>query len=177
MTQSPKRRIRVPKAPGELKSAGTKDRARARAGARLAAVQALYQMELSGQGLDSVIEEFIDLRLGMEIDGDHLYEADATFFAELVRGVIEHQTSIDRAIDAFLSEEWPLARLEAILRALLRPAAFELLERGDVPARVVLNEYVDLGSAFFGEAETVFANGVLNKLARKARASEFEPLA
>ena len=168
MTDTPKRRQRAPKAASKL------DRGRARASARLAAVQALYQMELSGQGTDAVIEEFVDLRFGMDVDGDTLYEADAAFFSELVRGVIEHQTDIDQAIDSFLAEDWPLARLEAILRALLRPAAFELLIRGDVPARVVLNEYVDLGSAFFGEAETVFANGVLNRLARKVRAAEFE---
>jgi N utilization substance protein B len=171
MTEPRKRRQRLDKPGSKI------DRGRARASARLAAVQALYQMELSGQGTDAVIEEFIELRFGMDVDGDQIYEADAAFFGDLVRGVIEHQTQIDRAIDEFLAQDWPLARLEAILRALLRPAAFELLIRGDVPARVVLNEYVDLGSAFFGEAETVFANGVLNRLARSVRAAEFVPIA
>ena len=172
MTQAPKRRERRP-IPNEAKL----DRAKARAAARLAAVQALYQMELGGQGTDQVIAEFIEDRLGMDIDGEVLHEADVTLFKDLVNGVIARQVDIDQAIDAFLAPDWPLARLEAILRALLRPAAYELLARSDIPARVVLNEYVDLATAFFGEAETVFANGVLNKLARQHRLSEFEPAA
>jgi N utilization substance protein B len=150
------------------------DRARLRASARLAAVQALYQMEFSGQGTEEVIAEFVAMRLDGENDGETLHEADAAFFAEIVRGVIANQVEIDRAVDQFLADDWPLARVEAILRALLRAGAFELLLRTDVPARVALNEYTDLSAAFFGEAETVFANGVLNKLARAHRAPEFE---
>jgi N utilization substance protein B len=137
------------------------DRARLRASARLAAVQALYQMEFSGQGTEEVVAEFVAMRLDGENDGETLHEADAAFFAEIVRGVIANQVEIDRAVDQFLADDWPLARVEAILRT-------------DVPARVALNEYTDLSAAFFGEAETVFANGVLNKLARAHRAPEFE---
>ena len=152
--------------------------------ARLAAVQALYQMEVAGAGVEAVVREFSDHRFGGALDGeggpvadDQLAEADEAFFGELVRGVVLNQAAIDQAVAKRLATNWRLERLDATLRATLRSATFELMCRPDVPTEVVLNEYVDLGSAFFGEAETVFANGVLNKLARKARASEFEPLA
>lgn len=153
------------------------EKGRARSAARLAAVQALYQMELAGQGVEAVIAEFRADRLGMEIDGARFHDADADLFVNIARGVVERQVAIDRAVDALLAADWPLARLDAILRAVLRAGAYELLARPDVPARVAVSEYVDIATAFLDQAETSFANGVLDRLARQVRLSEFEPAA
>ena len=144
-----------------------------RSAARLAAVQALYQMELSEQGVDQVVQEFRESRLALEVEGKFLANADADLFADIVQGVVKRQIEVDRALDRCLAEDWPLARLEAILRALLRAAGYELIARSDIPARVALSEYVDIARAFFDEAETNFANGVMDRLARNVRASEF----
>jgi N utilization substance protein B len=139
----------------------------------LGAVQALFQMELAEQDTEGVIRDFSDRRLGAEIDGVQYAEADEKLFAAIVRGAVEHQISIDGALDRCLPVEWPLHRLDSILRALIRAAGYELLMRPDVPARVVLNEYMDVARAFFEGAETKMANGVLDRLARVARAAEF----
>jgi len=145
-----------------------------RSAARLAAVQALYQMELSEQGVDQVVDEFRAHRLSLDVEGQSLAKADAKIFADITQGVVARQVEVDRALDGCLALDWPLARLEAILRALLRAAAYELVARGDIPARVVVSEYVDIAMAFFGESETSFANGVLDRLARDIRATEFQ---
>lgn len=151
----------------------TEERARARSAARLAVVQALYQMELSGTGVGSVIKEFLDHRLGAEIDGAEYRHADPDFFADLVAGVVSRQIAIDAEVNGTLAEGWRLPRLDSILRALLRAAAYELMARDDVPARVVIDEYVDVAHAFFEGAEPGFVNGVLDRIARHLRASEF----
>lgn len=150
------------------------EKRRARSAARLAAVQALYQMELTGAGVDSVIEEFRHHRLGGELDGAKAAEADAPFFADLVRGVVERQIAIDKQVNAMLAEGWRLARLDSILRALLRAATFELMARTDVPARVAIDEYVDLAQAFFDGSETGFVNGALDRIAHALRPDEFD---
>ncbi|HMK66977.1 MAG TPA: transcription antitermination factor NusB [Stellaceae bacterium] len=140
--------------------------------ARLAAVQALYQIELGGEAPDAVIAEFTAHRLGREIDGDRYAEADRAFFADIVKGCTERRADIDGILSAALPADWPLARLESVLRAILRAGAFELLARGDVPARVVINEYVEVAHAFFSGKEPGMANGVLDRLARSLRAEE-----
>ena len=145
-----------------------------RGAARLAAVQALYQMEISGAPLADVLAEFKIHRLGKEIDGAQYREADAAFFRDLVAGVVRDQRSLDPAIDGALSSDWPLARLDATLRAILRAGAFELAARADVPARVVINEYVDVAKAFFEEDVPGMVNGVLDTLARNLRPAEFQ---
>ncbi|MBS0472036.1 MAG: transcription antitermination factor NusB [Proteobacteria bacterium] len=144
----------------------------ARRAARLGAVQALYQMELSGDDAESVAQEFVDHRLGREpeISGG---EADEDFFRALVNGVPQYQVEIDGSIAKCLSSDWRLERVDSILRAILRAAAYELIDRRDVPAKAVIDEYVELTHAFFQGDEPKFVNAALDKLARRKRAIEF----
>ncbi|MGB8843304.1 MAG: transcription antitermination factor NusB [Aliidongia sp.] len=144
-----------------------------RSAARLAAVQALYQVELTGVSGTVVTAEFVKYWLGREIDGDEYLPADETLFRTIVAGVIEHQAELDPVISAVLTAEWPLERLETILRAILRAAAFELAQRIDTPARVVITEYVDIAHAFFTGKEPGLINGVLDRMARRCRAAEW----
>lgn len=148
-------------------SADTPDN-NARGAARMAAVQALYQMELAGAGAEEVAEEFIVHRFAEFSDNP-----DADFFRVIVTGVPQHQVEIDQAIAACLSENWTLARVDSILRAILRAAVFELIARRDVPAKVVIDEYVGLARAFFSGDEPGFINGALDTMARRKRAKEF----
>lgn len=145
---------------------------RRRSAARLAAVQALYQIDLAGIPEEGVITEFVKHRLGCEIDGDSYGEADATLFADIVRGAGQRRTDLDGMIGAALSREWPLERLEVILRAILRAGTYELLARPDVPARVAISEYLDIAHAFFAGKEPGLVNGVLDRLARTLRPEE-----
>ena len=142
---------------------------RARTVARLAAVQALYQMELAGAGVDAVVREFSDHRFEGDIEGETLAEADEAFFAEIVRGVVEHQARIDAAVSRRLAEGWKLERIDATLRALLRAGAWELIERADIGREIVINEYVELAKAFFDASEAKFVNAALDGLARDVR--------
>ena len=142
--------------------------AEARHAARLAAVQAIYQMELTGADAESVASEFVEHRFGQETD-----HPDEDFFGDIVRGVPHHQVEIDRSIVRCLASGWRLSRVDSILRAILRAAAFELVARKDVPAKVVLDEYVEISHAFFGGDEPAFVNAALDKLARRKRSAEF----
>jgi len=154
---------------GERQSAS----GRRRSIARLGAVQALYQLALNPSlGAEVVIAEFLHHRLGREIDGDVYGEADETLFADVVRGVARHRERLDETIAASLSEEWPLRRLETILRLILEAGAYELAHRLDIPPRVTLSEYVAIAHAFFDGKEPALANGVLNRLARALRSEE-----
>ena len=144
-----------------------------RGAARLAAVQALYQMDLGGATLPDIIAEFETHRLGKEVDGDQYRDADAAFFREIITGVVADQRDLDPAIDAALTAGWPLARVDATLRAILRSGAFELVHRTDVPGRVVITEYVDVANAFYEGEVPAMVNAVLDTLARKLRAAEF----
>jgi transcription antitermination protein NusB len=144
-----------------------------RSAARLAAAQALYQMEVTGKGVKEIIAEFETCWIGQEVEGDQYKPAEIAFFRSIVSGVVENQVAIDRAVDQTLSEGWPLRRIEALMRAILRAGAFELLRRGDIPARVAIKEYVDVAGAFFDRDEAGMINAVLDALARKARAAEF----
>ena len=141
--------------------------------ARLAAVQALYQLELNpGRGAEAVIREFVRDRLGREIDGDLYGEADAELFADLVRGVTGDRERLDETVSAALSDEWPLGRLDTILRLILEAGAYELAHRPDIPPRVTMSEYVGIAYAFFTGKEPGLANGVLDRLARALRIAE-----
>jgi transcription antitermination protein NusB len=146
---------------------------RRRSMARLAAVQALYQIDLSGARPQTVIAEFQRHRLGREIDGEQYGEADPALFADIVTGTTERQADLDRAISAVLTPDWPLERLETVLRAILRAGAYELLARADVPARVAISEYLDIAHAFFAGKEPGLVNGVLDRLARVLRPADF----
>jgi N utilization substance protein B len=149
--------------------------ARAKGAARLAAVQALYQMELTGADASAVTDEFLRHRLDGESEGERLVPADKTLFAELLRVAVSRQIDIDNLIHAALAEGWTLARLDSTLRALLRAAAAELIACTETPARVVISEYVDVAHAFFAGEEPAFVNGVLDSLARQLRPGELAP--
>ena len=144
----------------------------ARSAARLAAVQALYQMETAGQGVEATIREFQDHRLGGEVDGAVLHKADAAFFADILRGAVEAQARLDGYLERSLAKGWRLARIDATARAILRAGLYELIRRPDVPARVAIDEYMNIANAFFSGDEPAFVNGVLDKAARAARADE-----
>lgn len=141
----------------------------ARSVARLAAVQALYQMEVSGIGAEVVIREFSDHRFDRDIEGEPLAEADETFFGELVRGAVNDQAAIDKAVAKRLAQGWRLERIDATLRAIFRAATFELA-RLDVPTEVVIDEYVEIAKSFFDGPEPGFVNGALDAIARDERA-------
>jgi N utilization substance protein B len=144
-----------------------------RSAARLAASQALYQMEIADKGLNDILAEFEAHWLGQEIEGDAYTPADLALFRDVVSGVQRDQLPIDRALDDTLAEGWPLKRVEALMRAILRAALYELRNRPDVPARVAVTEYVDVAAAFFGPDESGMINAVLDALARQTRSAEF----
>ena len=149
-------------------------RANRRGAARLAAVQALYQMDLAATSLNDILAEFESHWIGREVEGEQYLPAEAAFFREVVSGVVAEQRKLDPLIDAVLARGWPLKRIETVLRAILRAGAYELDRRRDVPARVVVSEYVDVAHAFVDAAETGMVNAVLDQLARQMRAEEFE---
>ena len=147
--------------------------ARRRSIARLGAVQALYQLELNpGLGAAAVVREFVRDRLGREIDGDLYGEADEDLFADIVRGVAADRERLDETLSAALSEDWPLSRLETLLRLILEAGAYELVHRPDIPPRVTISEYIAIGYAFFSGKEPGLANGVLDHLARTLRGAD-----
>jgi N utilization substance protein B len=147
---------------------------RGRSAARLAAVQALYQMDIVATPLPDILAEFEGHWIGQKVEGDQYQKAEAAFFRDIVTGVVREQRAIDPLVDEVLAENWPLKRVEAILRAVLRAGAYELSHRADVPARVVINEYVDVAAAFLDQEETGMVNAVLDQLARRMRAAEFQ---
>lgn len=146
---------------------------RRRAASRLASVQALYQMDVAAKGLNEVFAEFETHWMGREVEGVEYEQADIDFFKRVITGVLDDQVALDRITDKHLSEGWPLRRVEAVMRAVLRAAAFELKKRADIPARVVITEYVDVAAAFLARDEVGMVNAVLDKLARELRPSEF----
>jgi N utilization substance protein B len=131
-------------------------------------------MDLAGTGLNDIMAEFESYWLGGEVEGDQYRPAEAAFFRDIVGGVVREQTSLDPQIDAALNRGWPLKRVEAILRAVLRAGAYELACRRDVPARVVMSEYVDVAHAFVDDDETGMVNAVLDQLAHQLRGAELD---
>jgi N utilization substance protein B len=146
----------------------------ARSAARMAAVQALYQMDVAGTDLAEVIHEFVTLRFPARDAEEAVRGADPQFFSDILHGVVRLQRDIDPMVDTALASGWRLVRVDSILRAILRAGVFELKERRDVPARVAINEYINVAHAFFDEEEPKVVNGILDRLARQLRASEFE---
>ena len=144
-----------------------------RRAARLGAVQALYQMEVGGAALNEVLAEYASRRRGPQFENGQCGDPEPRLLEDIVRGVVKHQTTIDRAVNRHLAADWKLPRLDATVRAILRAAAYEILFRRDIPPRVSINEYVDIARAFFGDGdEPKFVNGVLDALARAHRAEE-----
>ena len=144
-----------------------------RANARLAAVQALYQMDVTGKGINEIIAEFETYWIGQEIEGEQYRPAELAFFRDTVSGVLKDQTAIDQMVDGALVEGWPLTRIEALMRAILRAGTYELKKRKDIPPRVSISEYVDVASAFFAREESGMINAVLDVVGRKLRSDEF----
>jgi transcription antitermination protein NusB len=144
-----------------------------RGAARLAAVQALYQMDLAATPINEALAQFESHWIGREVEGEEYLPAEAAHFRDVVRGVVEDQRKLDPMIDQALQKGWPLKRIETVLRAILRAGAYELDRKPDVPARVVVAEYVDVAHAFVDREETGMINAVLDQLARQLRAGEF----
>jgi len=149
-------------------------RADQRSAARLAIVQALYQMDVTGKGLNEILAEFESFWIGREVEGDEYKPAEVQFFRDVLAGVLKEQRAIDPMIDRTLAEGWPLKRVEAVMRAVLRAGAYELKARADIPARVVITEYVAVASAFFEREEAGMTNAVLDRLARQLRPGELD---
>lgn len=143
-----------------------------RSAARLAAVQALYQMEIGGKGVIDAMAEFEAFWIGREVEGITFQPAENALFRSLLAGTVEEQRAIDPLLDRALSAGWPLKRIEAVLRAIMRVGAFELAYRKDVPVRVVISEYVDIAHGFYSEDEPGLVNGVLDSVAREVRPGE-----
>ena len=141
----------------------------ARSVARLAAVQALYQMETAGAGAETVIREFSDHRFNRDIEGVRLAHADESFFGALVRGVVADQDAVDAAVRRRLARGWRLDRIDATARSILRAGAYELIRRRDVPAEVAIDEYVEIAKSFFEGPEPGFINAALDAIARDER--------
>ena len=141
----------------------------ARSVARLAAVQALYQMEASGVGAEAVVREFVDHRFDTDMEGERLAPADEAYFADIVRGAVKDQAAIDQAIARRLAQNWRLERIDATLRAILRAGAFELLARPEAPTEVVIDEYVEIAKSFFEGPEPGVVNAVLDGIAQDER--------
>ena len=142
-----------------------------RAGARLAAVQALYQMEQTEQSARSVIADFMEDRLGLNDEGEPVEEADPDIFKAIVDGTVERQETIDAAIMKRLASGWKIERLDATSRAILRAGVYELIAEISLPSQIILDEYVSIAHAFFEGAEPKFINGLLDAVSRDIRSA------
>lgn len=147
----------------------TEKTANQRGAARLAAVQALYQMDIGGTALADVLAEYEVYRLGKEVDGDTYLKADPAWFRAIVTGVVKDQKKLDPMIAGSISEGWTLSRLDSTLRAILRAGVFEITSRPDVPTAVIVTEYVEIATAFFDGDESKLVNAVLDRIARHER--------
>ena len=170
----------VPAEKPKTKPSRRGSRANQRSAARLAAVQALYQMDLAQTGLGDILAEYEATRLGRDVGdddaGDAQYTpADAGFFRDLVTGVVREQRALDARIDAALATGWPLQRLDTTLRAILRAGTYELQFRDDVPPKAAINEYVEVGHAFYEGDEMRMINGLLDRVARDLRPEQMGP--
>ena len=144
-----------------------------RGAARLAAVQALYQMDIGGTGVLEIVADYEEYRLGREIDGETYLKADASWFRSIVAGVVRDQRKLDPMIGAALQDDWALSRLDSTVRAILRCGTFELLERKDVPIAVIVTEYVEIAKAFFEDNdEPKLVNAVLDRIAKQVRSPD-----
>jgi transcription antitermination protein NusB len=143
---------------------------RSRSAARLAAVQALYQQEMEGTPMAKLLHEFHQHRLGATIEGAEYAEAEVDFFNDVVKGVDARRREIDALIEANLAEGWSLDRLDKPLRQILRAGSYELLARSDITAASIISEYLDVAHAFYDRKEKGFVNGVLDAVAKSARA-------
>jgi N utilization substance protein B len=147
----------------------TRSKAPNRSAARLAAVQALYQLEMEATPMASLLDEFHMHRLGAEIEDDQYLEADVAFFDDVVRGVAARRDEIDAVLTRRLAEGWSIARLDRTMLQILRAGAYELMARADINVGTVIGEYLDVAHAFFDARETKFVNGLLDAVAKDLR--------
>ncbi|WP_416831344.1 MAG: transcription antitermination factor NusB [Erythrobacter sp.] len=152
----------------------TNSRSQARSTARLAAVQALYQLQMEGTALNRLLDEFHQHRLGREVDdedfeGEVFADAEVDFFDDIVRGVDARRDEIDEILIAKLAAGWTLARLDKTMLQILRAGTYELIARADVPTATAITEYVDVAKAFFDDREAKFVNGILDAVAKEIR--------
>lgn len=148
-----------------------------RGAARLAAVQALYQIDVTEATVERVLEEFVRFRLDGHRPGDEdtpAGETDRTLFLKIVRGVGANGALLDEIVGSCLTQEWSLDRMDRVLRAILRAGCFELYAIADIPPRVVISQYVDIANAFFEGKEPGFVNGLLDRVARTLRPEEMQ---
>ena len=143
-----------------------------RQAARLAAVQALYQLQEGQDAPADIIDQFLILRTGEAGDGGMRRDADHPLFKDVVEGTASHKDELEQTISAALSQDWTWARIDRLVRAILLAATYELVHRKDVPPRVVINEYVEIAHAFYDQAEPNFINSVLDRVARQVRPAE-----
>jgi transcription antitermination protein NusB len=144
-----------------------------RAAARLNAVQALYQMDLTGKAIHDILAEFESFWMGKEIEGETYFPAEGKLFKQIVEGVLKEQRVLDPKVDEILSDGWPLKRIENVMRATLRAGTYELMFKPDVPVKVVISEYVNIAHAFFEKEEVNMVNAVLDKIGHEVRKGEF----
>jgi N utilization substance protein B len=152
-----------------MPSPKAKTRSKARAAARLAAVQALYQQEMEGTKLPVLLTEFHQHRLGATIEDVEYADADVAFFDDIVKGVDARREEVDRLIAAKLTADWSLDRLDKPMRQILRAGTYELMARADVPVGAVISEYLDVTDAFYDRREKGFVNGILDAVAKEVR--------
>jgi N utilization substance protein B len=152
-----------------MASPKARSRSKARAAARLAAVQALYQQEMEGTRMPTLLDEFHQHRLGATIEDVEYADAEVDFFDDLVKGADARRAELDTLIAGRLAEGWSLARLDKPMKAILRAGAYELAARADVPTASVISEYVDVAKAFYDARETGFVNGLLDAIAKEVR--------
>lgn len=144
-------------------------RGRRRSAARLAAVQALYQLDVAGGAAESVVGEFNRYRFGAEVEGAKLIEAEPELFGDVVLGVTQRRSEIDEWLASVMADDLPLDRLELLLRAILRAGAYEIIVRRDIDPPLTISEYVDVANSFFVRRESTMINGILDRLARQVR--------
>lgn len=149
------------------------DKKQMKSAARLYAVQALFQMEASGQTVEAIRREFETHRFGAIYDGDEMAEGDVDHFRAVVDHAVNFQARIDQMTDRALVAKWPIDRIDPVIRALFRAAGAELTQM-ITPPKVTINEYVDVAKAFFPEGkESKFVNAVLDHMAREAKPEAF----
>lgn len=142
---------------------------KARSAARLAAVQALYQMDMEKIGIARLLDEFHAHRLGAEIEDASYAKAEQSFFDDVVSGVNARREEIDGLIEAKLGEQWKIGRLDKTMLQILRAGTYELIARADVSTSTVINEYLDVAHAFFDAKDAKFVNGLLDSVAKEKR--------
>lgn len=143
-----------------------------RQAARLAAVQALYQWQEGQHGPAEIIEQFLKVRTGEAGEGGMRRDADRPLFKDVVEGTVSHKDELEQTVSGALAEDWTWARIDRLVRAILLAGAYELVHRKDVPARVAINEYVEIAHAFYDQIEPKFVNSVLDRVARRERSAE-----